>query len=247
MQFCFFFPSRTLKDRITVLQGASGIIFPIIRSEGVRQMFFPATVPAYYRSPPVMWDWFDKTPGESKFFICRSNWATCVPTPPPPCSKSTGWGWMLQRITVHYYTFFLSLGSLYIFNSWHQYIISTFKPSGFNPCNSRHYLCSYIYFQYTSPGQNQLCNFILRASPLIMNTIILLEERCLNWEMGATLGKYYIGKKKEREREKGRERKENNRFKDLVFEASFCRLRRLLNLKISPKTLFLINSKVRGE
>jgi len=67
--------------------------------------------------------------------------------------------------------------------------------------------------------------------------------------MGATLGKYYIGKKKEREREreKWRERKENNRFKDQVFEASFCRLRWLLNLKISPKTLFLINSKVRGE
>jgi hypothetical protein len=61
--------------------------------------------------------------------------------------------------------------------------------------------------------------------------------------MGAPLGKYYIGKKKEKERE----RKENNRFKDLVFEASFCRLRWLLNLKISPKALFLINSNVRGE
>ena len=34
-------------------QGASGIIFPIIKAEGVRQMFFPATVPAYYRAPPV--------------------------------------------------------------------------------------------------------------------------------------------------------------------------------------------------
>ncbi|RWW87528.1 hypothetical protein BHE74_00003642 [Ensete ventricosum] len=34
------------------LQGASGIIFPIIKAEGVRQMFFPATVPAYYRTPP---------------------------------------------------------------------------------------------------------------------------------------------------------------------------------------------------
>ncbi|KAJ7003000.1 hypothetical protein NC653_008280 [Populus alba x Populus x berolinensis] len=31
-----------------------GIIFPVIRLEGVRQMFFPATVPAYYRSPPIM-------------------------------------------------------------------------------------------------------------------------------------------------------------------------------------------------
>lgn len=35
-----------------VLQSASGIIFPIIKAEGVRQMFFPATVPAYYRTPP---------------------------------------------------------------------------------------------------------------------------------------------------------------------------------------------------
>ncbi|KAF2283798.1 hypothetical protein GH714_015963 [Hevea brasiliensis] len=32
---------------------ASGIIFPIIKAEGVRQMFFPATVPAIYRHPPV--------------------------------------------------------------------------------------------------------------------------------------------------------------------------------------------------
>ncbi|KAJ4962314.1 hypothetical protein NE237_022253 [Protea cynaroides] len=32
---------------------ASGIIFPIIKAEGVRQMFFPATVPAYYRAPPL--------------------------------------------------------------------------------------------------------------------------------------------------------------------------------------------------
>lgn len=36
-----------------LISGASGIIFPIIRAEGVRQMFFPATVPAYYRAPPV--------------------------------------------------------------------------------------------------------------------------------------------------------------------------------------------------
>lgn len=34
-----------------LFQGASGIIFPIIRDEGVRQMFFPATIPAYYRAP----------------------------------------------------------------------------------------------------------------------------------------------------------------------------------------------------
>ncbi|KAL3651672.1 Squalene epoxidase 1 [Castilleja foliolosa] len=36
-----------------LLSGASGIIFPIIKAEGVRQMFFPATVPAYYRAPPA--------------------------------------------------------------------------------------------------------------------------------------------------------------------------------------------------
>lgn len=34
-----------------LLTGAAGIIFPIIKAEGVRQMFFPATVPAYYRAP----------------------------------------------------------------------------------------------------------------------------------------------------------------------------------------------------
>lgn len=33
-----------------LLMGAAGIIFPIIKAEGVRQMFFPATVPAYYRA-----------------------------------------------------------------------------------------------------------------------------------------------------------------------------------------------------
>ncbi|KAK0576833.1 hypothetical protein LWI29_024017 [Acer saccharum] len=36
-----------------IIFGASGIIFPIIKAEGVRQMFFPVTVPAYYRAPPV--------------------------------------------------------------------------------------------------------------------------------------------------------------------------------------------------
>lgn len=38
---------------IFLSQGASGIIFPIIKAEGVRQMFFPATIPAVYRAPPV--------------------------------------------------------------------------------------------------------------------------------------------------------------------------------------------------
>ncbi|KAI8550129.1 hypothetical protein RHMOL_Rhmol06G0080500 [Rhododendron molle] len=36
-----------------LISGASGIILPIIKAEGVREMFFPATVPAYYRAPPV--------------------------------------------------------------------------------------------------------------------------------------------------------------------------------------------------
>lgn len=36
-----------------LISGASGIIFPIIKAEGIRQMFFPVTMPAYYRSPPV--------------------------------------------------------------------------------------------------------------------------------------------------------------------------------------------------
>ncbi|ESW32951.1 hypothetical protein PHAVU_001G031600 [Phaseolus vulgaris] len=36
-----------------LISGASGIIFPIIKAEGIRQMFFPVTVPAYYRTPPV--------------------------------------------------------------------------------------------------------------------------------------------------------------------------------------------------
>ncbi|XP_027094267.1 squalene monooxygenase SE1-like isoform X2 [Coffea arabica] len=36
-----------------LISSASGIIFPIIKAEGVRQMFFPVTVPAYYRAPPA--------------------------------------------------------------------------------------------------------------------------------------------------------------------------------------------------
>ncbi|KAL5561104.1 hypothetical protein UlMin_030851 [Ulmus minor] len=36
-----------------LISGASGIIFPIIKAEGIRQMFFGATVPAYHRAPPV--------------------------------------------------------------------------------------------------------------------------------------------------------------------------------------------------
>ncbi|KAB2091931.1 hypothetical protein ES319_A03G229200v1 [Gossypium barbadense] len=48
------FPSPTrIWTGARLISGASGIIFPIIRAEGVRQMLFPATVPAYYRAPPV--------------------------------------------------------------------------------------------------------------------------------------------------------------------------------------------------
>jgi hypothetical protein len=37
---------------VILFQGASNIIFPIIKAEGVRQMFFPNMVPAYYKAPP---------------------------------------------------------------------------------------------------------------------------------------------------------------------------------------------------
>lgn len=41
-----------------LLMGASNIIFPIIKAEGVRQMFFPNTVPACYIMPPSQSDKF---------------------------------------------------------------------------------------------------------------------------------------------------------------------------------------------
>lgn len=44
------FPSvKRLWLGIRLLSGAAGIIFPIMKAEGLRQMFFPATVPAYHR------------------------------------------------------------------------------------------------------------------------------------------------------------------------------------------------------
>ncbi|XP_021274179.1 squalene epoxidase 3-like [Herrania umbratica] len=47
------FPSlRRMWIGARLIATASGIIFPIIKAEGVRQMFFPATVPALYRAPP---------------------------------------------------------------------------------------------------------------------------------------------------------------------------------------------------
>ncbi|XXG56812.1 hypothetical protein AAC387_Pa03g4131 [Persea americana] len=48
------FPSpKRLWIGARLISGASNIIFPIIKAEGIRQMFFPATVPAYYRGPPT--------------------------------------------------------------------------------------------------------------------------------------------------------------------------------------------------
>ncbi|KAL2551679.1 Squalene epoxidase 1 [Forsythia ovata] len=48
------FPSpKRLWIGARLISGASGIIVPIIKAEGVRQMFFPASVPAYYRAPPL--------------------------------------------------------------------------------------------------------------------------------------------------------------------------------------------------
>lgn len=53
-RLCLPFPSpKRMWLGARLVKGASGIIFPIIRDEGVRQMFFPATVPAYHRAPPV--------------------------------------------------------------------------------------------------------------------------------------------------------------------------------------------------
>ncbi|KAK7410108.1 hypothetical protein VNO78_00637 [Psophocarpus tetragonolobus] len=49
------FPSpKRIWIGVRLISSASGIILPIIKAEGVRQMFFPATVPAYYRNPPVV-------------------------------------------------------------------------------------------------------------------------------------------------------------------------------------------------
>ncbi|KAL4036609.1 hypothetical protein IC575_000168 [Cucumis melo] len=49
------FPSpKRIWIGVRLITGAAGIIFPIIKDEGVRQMFFPATVPAYYRTPPML-------------------------------------------------------------------------------------------------------------------------------------------------------------------------------------------------
>lgn len=51
-----FYLSKILNNIVlscVMKQSASGIIFPIIKAEGVRQMFFPRTIPAIYRAPPT--------------------------------------------------------------------------------------------------------------------------------------------------------------------------------------------------
>ncbi|KAH7520338.1 hypothetical protein FEM48_Zijuj08G0133400 [Ziziphus jujuba var. spinosa] len=48
------FPSpKRLWIGARLILSASGIIFPIIKAEGVRQMFFPVTIPAFHRAPPL--------------------------------------------------------------------------------------------------------------------------------------------------------------------------------------------------
>ncbi|XWS41348.1 hypothetical protein CRYUN_Cryun17cG0073600 [Craigia yunnanensis] len=48
------FPSfKRLLLGARLISGASSIIFPMLKAEGVREVFFPATIPAYYRVPPV--------------------------------------------------------------------------------------------------------------------------------------------------------------------------------------------------
>ncbi|GMJ03622.1 DROUGHT HYPERSENSITIVE 2, SQUALENE EPOXIDASE 1 [Hibiscus trionum] len=47
------FPSpKRMRSGAELLWVASSVLLPFIWSEGVRQMFFPLTVPAYYRTPP---------------------------------------------------------------------------------------------------------------------------------------------------------------------------------------------------
>uniref|UniRef100_A0A5B6Z4I8 Squalene monooxygenase n=1 Tax=Davidia involucrata TaxID=16924 RepID=A0A5B6Z4I8_DAVIN len=53
---CLFLPFPSPKRMwlaVRLVLGAFGIIFPIIMAEGVRQMFFPATTPTYYKVPPL--------------------------------------------------------------------------------------------------------------------------------------------------------------------------------------------------
>ncbi|CAK7330307.1 unnamed protein product [Dovyalis caffra] len=48
------FPSpKRLWNGARLISVGLGIVFPILKSEGIRATFFPVTVPAYYRTPPV--------------------------------------------------------------------------------------------------------------------------------------------------------------------------------------------------
>lgn len=54
-QNCFYYIQHEKTNRSLIFplaQSASGIIFPIIKAEGVRQMFFRRTIAAIYRAPP---------------------------------------------------------------------------------------------------------------------------------------------------------------------------------------------------
>ncbi|RZS25678.1 hypothetical protein BHM03_00058923 [Ensete ventricosum] len=44
---------QRLRRSARLISAAAGIILPLIKAEGVRQTFFPATFPAYYRAPPA--------------------------------------------------------------------------------------------------------------------------------------------------------------------------------------------------
>ncbi|URE23763.1 Squalene monooxygenase [Musa troglodytarum] len=44
---------RGLHRSARLIYAAAGIVLPLMKAEGVRQTFFPATFPAYYRAPPA--------------------------------------------------------------------------------------------------------------------------------------------------------------------------------------------------
>lgn len=50
---CIISLNNLIFDVCRLAQSGVGIIFPIIKAEGVRQMFFPRTIAAIYRSPPA--------------------------------------------------------------------------------------------------------------------------------------------------------------------------------------------------
>uniref|UniRef100_A0A804K305 Squalene monooxygenase n=1 Tax=Musa acuminata subsp. malaccensis TaxID=214687 RepID=A0A804K305_MUSAM len=44
---------RGLRGSARLISAAAGIVLPLMKAEGFRQTFFPATFPAYYRDPPA--------------------------------------------------------------------------------------------------------------------------------------------------------------------------------------------------